>query len=107
MNFNINLIKMNIVSVIDVASYILSRMKEVYKMNEVTTWKLQKLVYYCQVWHLIWHDRPLFDEDILAWINGPVCKELYEHHKGEFAISKIRGRRLQIYIVIKKKLWIE
>lgn len=68
---------MNTVSVVDVASYILKRMKDVYKMKEVTTWKLQKLVYYCQVWHLIWHDRPLFDEDILAWINGPVCKELY------------------------------
>ena len=82
---------MNIVSVIDVASYIINRMKEVYKIKEVSTWKLQKLVYYCQVWHLIWHDRPLFDEDILAWINGPVCKELYELHKGKFAISKIRG----------------
>ena len=82
---------MNIVSVIDVANYIINRMKEVYKIKEVSTWKLQKLVYYCQVWHLIWHDRPLFDEDILAWINGPVCKELYELHKGKFTISKIDG----------------
>ena len=41
-------------SVFDVAKYIL------HKLGTVTTWKLQKLVYYCQAWSLVWDDEPLF-----------------------------------------------
>jgi uncharacterized phage-associated protein len=55
----------------------------------MTTWKLQKLVYYCQAWSLVWDDEPLFDEKIEAWANGPVIPALYEIHRGQFAISSI------------------
>jgi uncharacterized phage-associated protein len=34
--------------------------------------KLQKLLYYCQGWHLAWTGRPLFSERIEAWDMGPV-----------------------------------
>ncbi len=70
-------------TVFDVAAYILE------KMGEVTTWKLQKLVYYSQAWSLVWDDQPLFEEEIQAWINGPVCPALYKKHKGYFKIYKI------------------
>jgi len=54
-------------TVIDVSRYILER------MGEMTAMKLQKLCYYAQAWSLVWDERPLFDERIEAWANGPVC----------------------------------
>jgi uncharacterized phage-associated protein len=71
-------------SVHDVAAYIVSRQKC------VTAMKLQKLVYYCQAWSLVWDERALFPEPIEAWANGPVVPELYYAHQGEFEIRSIR-----------------
>lgn len=71
-------------SVFDVAAYILSK-----QTAPITTWKLQKLVYYSQAWCTVWSDETLFDEPIEAWANGPVCPALYEQHRGQFKISKI------------------
>ncbi|HEV2591842.1 MAG TPA: type II toxin-antitoxin system antitoxin SocA domain-containing protein [Gaiellaceae bacterium] len=65
----------------DVARYILR------VQGEMTTWKLQKLVYYSQAWHLVWEDEALFDERIEAWANGPVVRSLYDHHRGEYTVS--------------------
>ncbi len=67
----------------NIAAYILE------KKGAVTTWKLQKLVYYCQAWSLVWDDEALFNEQIEAWINGPVCPALYELHRGQFRISEV------------------
>ncbi|MDR3186805.1 MAG: DUF4065 domain-containing protein [Christensenellaceae bacterium] len=54
----------------------------------MTTWKLQKLCYYSQAWALVWSDGvPLFEEDFQAWRNGPVCRELYDAHKGLLTIT--------------------
>jgi uncharacterized phage-associated protein len=74
------------VSVLDVASYILEKQP---KKQPLTAWKLQKLVYYCQAWSLVWDEQPLFREPVLAWANGPVTKELYDQHKGLFYVKKI------------------
>lgn len=68
-------------SVFDVAKYILE------KSGEMTTIKLQKLVYYCQAWTLVWDEQPLFEEEIQAWANGPVVPELFRVHKGKFKVS--------------------
>ncbi|MCL2018341.1 MAG: DUF4065 domain-containing protein [Oscillospiraceae bacterium] len=69
-------------TVLDVAKYILS------KQGEISTWKLQKLCYYSQAWALAWSDGvSLFNEDFQAWTNGPVCRKLYDLHKGEYLIS--------------------
>ena len=68
------------VSVFDIVKYILN------KMNPITAMKLQKLVYYCQAWSLVWDDKPLFREKIEAWANGPVVRELYEWHRGKYEI---------------------
>lgn len=73
--------KSTIVSVFDVAAYIMQRLKR------CTTMKLQKLLYYCQAWHLVWNDTPLFKEKIEAWANGPVVRQLYQFHKGLFIIT--------------------
>lgn len=66
----------------DVAAYILQ------KQGRMTTMKLQKLVYYSQAWSLVWDESRLFDEKIEAWANGPVVRELYNKHKGQFEVGK-------------------
>lgn len=68
-------------TVSDVASYIL------HKTSPLSAMKLQKLVYYSQAWSLVWDDKPLFDECIEAWANGPVAPSLYQLHRGKFSVS--------------------
>ena len=69
-------------TVLDVAHYILE------EKESMTAMKLQKLVYYCQAWSLVWDERALFQEKIEAWSNGPVVKELFDEHRGAFSVSK-------------------
>lgn len=68
-------------SVRDVAEYILR------SSGEMTAMKLQKLVYYSQAWSLVWDERPMFDEAIQAWANGPVCRPLYSAHHKQFTVA--------------------
>ncbi|MBF0095761.1 MAG: DUF4065 domain-containing protein [Magnetococcales bacterium] len=69
-------------TVFDVSAYILE------KQGAITAMKLQKLVYYAQAWSLVWDEVPLFNEKIEAWINGPVVRELFEAHQGQFKVSR-------------------
>lgn len=66
----------------DVAAYILE------KSGPMTAMKLQKLVYYCQAWSLVWDEKPLFDARIEAWANGPVVPGLYQLHRGKFIVER-------------------
>lgn len=68
-------------NVFDVAKYVL------HNKGPMTTVKLQKLVYYCQAWSLVWDEKPIFEGRIEAWANGPVIPALFSHHKGMFGIS--------------------
>ena len=72
-------------NVLDAAAYILE------KQGRMITLKLQKLVYYSQAWSLVWDERPLFDEKIEAWSNGPVVRDLFEYHRGEYYVSEIEA----------------
>lgn len=76
----------------DVARYILEWFASAGE-SEITSWKLQKLVYYCQAWSLVWDEEPIFSEEIQAWADGPVCPALYQEHKGKFRLGPedIRG----------------
>src|ERR1017187_7440558 len=65
----------------DVSAYILKH------WGPMTAMKLQKLVYYSQAWGLVWDEEPLFPERIEAWANGPVVRELYDVHRGQFRVS--------------------
>lgn len=42
---------------------------------------LQKLLYYCQAWHLAVTDEPLFSERIKAWKDGPVVPQVWAVRK--------------------------
>ena len=66
----------------DVAAYILD------KLGPMGPMKLQKLLYYCQVWHLVWEEEPLFDAEFQAWVNGPVVFEVYDQHRGCFSVEE-------------------
>ena len=70
-------------SVFDAAAYILDQ------QGPMTTWKLQKLVYYSQAWSLVWDDDVLFPEEIEAWANGPVVRALYQTHRGKYRVSRL------------------
>ncbi len=56
------------------------------KTGPLDTWRLQKLVYYSQSWHLVWDGVALFPDRIEAWANGPVVPALYRQHRGQFTI---------------------
>jgi len=47
----------------------------------MTNMRLQKLLYYEQGYHLAMFDTPLFDEEIEAWMYGPVVPSVYDHYK--------------------------
>ncbi|MDC8001518.1 DUF4065 domain-containing protein [Aequorivita todarodis] len=47
--------------------------------------KLQKLLYYVQVWHIIKFDKYTFFEELPeAWVNGPVYRTVYNTFKDKF-----------------------
>ena len=66
----------------DVAAYILQSLN-----TPVTTMKLQKLLYYCQGWHLAWDAEKLYDAEIQAWANGPVVRNIYDRHRGLYRVE--------------------
>lgn len=49
--------------------------------KSITNKKLQKLLYYAQGWYLAVKNRPLFKEDIQAWVHGPAIPSVYEQYK--------------------------
>lgn len=51
------------------------------------TMKMQKLVYYTNIQCLKQTGRFLFPEDFQAWSVGPVCWQLFQQHRGMFAIN--------------------
>jgi uncharacterized phage-associated protein len=75
------------VSVLDVAQFILNR------RGTMSTMKLQKLTYYAQAWAMVWSggpNKPLFGEDFEAWVDGPVCRELYDAHS-DYTVKTLPG----------------
>lgn len=67
----------------NVAEFILS------ELGPMSTMKLQKLCYFSQGWSLAWTSLALFPEEFQAWANGPVCRDLYTLHRGEYSIETL------------------
>ncbi|MFD6093241.1 Panacea domain-containing protein [Oerskovia sp. NPDC060338] len=65
------------ISDLDVGAYIYA------KMGWIDSWRLQKLTYYSQSWSLAWTGRPLFNDQIQAWSDGPVAPTLFRVNKYE------------------------
>lgn len=62
------------------ADFLLAQSRE--RGEILTNLKLQKLIYYAQAWYLALNDRPLFDEDMEAWVHGPVLPSQYHRFSG-------------------------
>ena len=73
-----------LVSADDVARYIVDWCKK--NKQELTAMKLQKLLYYSQVWSIMKNKQKMFSEEIQAWQHGTVIPDIYHKHKGKFLI---------------------
>ena len=49
--------------------------------DTMTNLKLQKLLYYCQGWHLALLDEPMFSDSVEAYKLGPVVPSVYKKYK--------------------------
>ena len=67
-------------TVFDVADFFLAQQDE-NAGDLISSLMLQKLCYYAQGFTLAMTGRPLFQEKIEAWCNGPVIPALYEHYR--------------------------
>lgn len=74
------------VSVHDVAQYVIAN-ETFYNNDGIGNMKLHKIVYLCQAFSMAWRGKPMFGEDVLAGISGPVINEFYEYHKGVFVVQ--------------------
>jgi uncharacterized phage-associated protein len=49
--------------------------------DTISPLKLQKLLYYAQAYNLAAYEKPLFDEKIKAWMDGPVVPSIWHSYK--------------------------
>lgn len=71
--------------VIDIANKLLAKAANVCGGDLMSNMTLQKMLYYEQGYHLAEFGTPLFDDNIEAWMYGPVVPCVYEHFKGHGA----------------------
>jgi len=76
----------NCVNIMDMSKYIGLNLLE--KGMTITPLKLQKLLYYCQAWTLVFCDKKstLFDDVPQAWVNGPVYPVVFDYFKDQYQI---------------------
>lgn len=55
--------------------------KEILTHGNMTQKKLQKLCYYAQGWYLGITGKKLYNEELQAWVHGPVSPILYEEYR--------------------------
>ena len=77
------------------------------RVSDMTPKKLQKMLYYCYVWHLVLTaeddsddellNSKLFHADFEAWVHGPVIPEVYEKYKKN-KYSEITDSELDIEV---------
>lgn len=68
-------------NVIDIANKILAQASNSEAEELICNMKLQKMLYYMQGFHLAFFETPLFEEEIEAWMYGPVVPPVYETFK--------------------------
>lgn len=69
--------------VLDIANKLLSLAANNGEGELMSNMKLQKMLYYQQGFHLAYFNTPLFEENIEAWMYGPVVPCVYEYFKGK------------------------
>jgi uncharacterized phage-associated protein len=66
-------------SALTIAKYFINKANG--EKKPMTNKKLQKLLYYSQVWSLVLNDEKLFSERIEAWVHGPAIPAVYRKYK--------------------------
>ena len=66
------------------------------QMQEVTPLALQKLLYFTQGIHMVMFGNPMFAEDCMAWVHGPVYEKVYNMFK-DFKYNPIEDDRFAIF----------
>ena len=74
------------VSALEIASFFVQR--------GVSPLKLQKLLYYAQVWYFVKFGNKLFSDDIKAWVFGPVVPATWQEFKYMRRTSTIPQNRI-------------
>ena len=92
-----------------VANAFIQRAKE--KGFNLSPMKLQKLMYYAQVWHLKVANEPLLDDNFCRWKFGPVVPAVYHEFKdygfrniGSMATTLVDDGEGEGYSVIHPKI---
>ena len=85
-------------NVLDIAKKLLFRAKNNENGDFMSNMKLQKMLYYQQGFHLAYFGTPLFDEEIEAWMYGPVVPSVYDHFKnyGRQGIDPGEGQEISL-----------
>lgn len=71
----------------------------------VSPLKLQKLLYYSQVWFFVRYGKTLFNDRISGWIYGPVVNDVWHEFKfikkgNEIPTNRSRGNKIDNDIVL-------
>lgn len=66
------------------------------QMQEITPLALQKLLYFVQGIHMVMFNEPLYKEDCMAWVHGPVYEDVYNLFK-DFKYNPIEDNRFAIF----------
>ncbi|MBB2184646.1 DUF4065 domain-containing protein [Lachnospiraceae bacterium MD1] len=66
------------------------------QMQEITPLALQKILYFIQGIYMVMYGEPLFKEDCMAWVHGPVYEEVYDLFK-DFKYNPIEDNRFAIF----------
>lgn len=56
--------------------------------------KIQKLLYYTDVWYRVYFETELFEEKPQAWVHGPVYSSVYHHYKDNGANNIIIDKEM-------------
>lgn len=94
LDINIETNEKKMCTALNTSKYIL-KYCELNKIPDCSNKKLQKLLYYVQAWSLALRNKPMFKENIEAWIHGPVVPVIYRKYKN-FGYKPISGVNLDI-----------
>lgn len=84
-------------NVLDIANKLLVKASNCSGGELMSNLKLQKMLYYEQGYHLAKFGKPLFEEDIEAWMYGPVVPIVYEHFS-KYGSNGIEPEREEIWL---------
>ncbi|NET61813.1 MAG: DUF4065 domain-containing protein [Symploca sp. SIO2E6] len=66
---------------LDIAKLFIVQASQDGLSRDMTNMKVNKLLYYLQCLYLALYEEPLFEDEIQAWVHGPVCPPVYTEYK--------------------------